>query len=355
MRSIIQRKKDGRYFMDRRLGIPFTGVLISLLALALGQSGIAENGFTLPGYHNADAKFMGEHIVTSVDEGLQILDLKGNVVRQYDGLHASWLYVQEVPDPGEGAAGADPVKAGYAVAYSNHANETHILRLTEEEEMLYDRVALKTDTLAIDPILLKAGDTWFLTHTRIDGTINNPDPNAENGTYTVKLYGSKDLENWEYVTDIISRKQNLEDGDLRYTDGKLYYFFEMEQYDKGPSAICVMTSADEGRTWDGPAELLPAVADNEMASCEPTENGWRLYVSSDYACVGESYQGASVYFADYTRDFTPVRTWQLSAMPDNRSVRLYETKETGGQLCFLFARNFLTDCDLLLRTLDAEP
>ena len=103
------------------------------------------------------------------------------------------------------------------------------------------------------------------------------------------------------------------------------------------------------------ANVLLSVADHEMASCEPTEGGWRLYVSSDYACVGESYQGASVYYADYTRGFAPGRTYQLSAMPDNQSVRLYEVKEIGGQLCFLFARNFLTDCDLLLRTLDAEP
>ena len=95
----------------------------------------------------------------------------------------------------------------------------------------------------------------------------------------------------------------------------------MEQYDKGPSAICAMTSQDGGRTWEGPWELLPAVADHEMASCEPTEGGWRLYVSSDYACVGESYQGASVYYADYTRDlhrsacisFRPCRTTRVCA------------------------------------------
>ena len=77
-------------------------------------------------------------------------------------------------------------------------------------------------------------------------------------------------------------------------------------------------------------------------------------MSSDYACVGESYQGASVYYADYTPDFEPVRTYRQSAMPDNQAVRLYEVKEIGGQLYFLFARNFLTDCDLLLRTIKGE-
>lgn len=334
--------------MNRQMWIPALGVLVGVLALAVGKTGIEENGFTLPGYRNADAKFLGEHIITSVDEGIRVLDLEGNIVCQYDGLNASWLYVQEEDGGFEDRAGA------YVVAYSNHANETHILRLTDEEGMPDDRLALKTDTLAIDPILIKKGDVWLLAHTCIEGTINNPDPQGENGTYTVKLYRSEDLEQWDYVTDIISRKQNVEDGDFRCVDGTLYYFFEMEQYDKGPSAICVMSSEDDGGTWSGPFKLLPDVADNEMASCEPTEEGWRLYVSSDYACVGESYQGASVYYADYTRDFQPICTYRLSAMPDNESVRLYEVKETGGQLRFLFARNFLTDCDLLLRTLEKE-
>lgn len=332
--------------MKKQVWFPVLGVLIALLALTAGRTGKKENGFTLPGYHNADAKFLGAHIMTSVEEGLQVLDLEGNIVRQYDGLYASWLYVQEDISGQSGKS--------YAVAYSNHANETHILRLNENEELLEDRTVLKTDTLAIDPVLFQKGDTWFLTHTWIEGTVNNPDPQGDNGTYTVKLYRSDDLEKWEYVTDIIRRKQNLEDGDVRCVDGTLYYFFEMEQYDKGPSAICVMISKDEGETWSGPTELLPAIADHEMASCEPTEEGWRLYVSCDYASVGESYQGASVYYADYTRDFAPIGTCRQSAMPDNEAVRLYEVKEIDGQLCFLFARNFLTDCDLLLRTLERE-
>lgn len=333
--------------MKRQLwqGIPAAGILIGILALLFGRGAGGENGFTLPGYHNADAKFLGEYVLTSVEEGIRLLDLEGSLVQQYDGLSASWLYAQE-----------EPGGTGFAVAYSNHANETHILRLTKEGAFLSDETVLTTETLAIDPILLpiREGDTWFLTHTQIEGTINNPDPLGENGTYTVKLYRSADLTDWEYVTDIISRKQNLEDGDLRYVDGVLYYFFEMEQYDKGPSAICAMRSMDEGETWEEPVELLPAEADNEMASCEPFGDGWRLYVSSDRACVGESYQGASVYYADYTKDLEPVCTYQRSSMPDNEAVRLYEVKEIGGKLYFLFARNFLTDCDLLLRVLEEE-
>lgn len=319
------------------------GIVIAVLALAFGQTGVQENGFTLPRYHNADAKFLGDQIITSVDEGIQILDPDGTVVKRYDGLSASWIYVPEEMPEGE-----------KVIAYSNHANETHILRLSPEDELLDDRVVLQTELLAIDPILVRTEDGWLLTHTTIEGTINNPDPEGDNGVYTVCLYRSEDLEHWEYVTDIISRKQNLEDGDIRYVDGVLYYFFEMEEYDKGPSRLCVMASSDGGESWGEIRYLVDVRADNEMASCERTSDGWRLYLSSDMECPGESYQGAKVYYRDFSDDFKAVSDLTVSAMPDNESVRLYEVKETDGQLCFLFARNFLTDCDLLLRTIEKE-
>ncbi len=328
---------------NKETAVPAAGILLCVLALLFGRTGVPENGFTLEQFGNADAKFLGEQIVTSVDEEIRILDLEGQVTARFEGYSASWLYTAEDSETGEGL-----------VAYSNHSNETHILRLSADGALLEDRTALQTDTLAIDPILICGTDGWLLTHTTIDGTINNPDPDGENGLYTVKLYRSEDLVNWEFVTDIISLENNIEDGDLRLVDGVLYYFFEKEEYDKGPSAICVMSSADGGETWSDLQELLSAEADNEMASCEWTGDGWRLYVSSDYACVGESYQGASVYYADYTADFEPVAVYQRSAMPDNEAVRLYEAKELDGQVYFLFARNFLTDCDLLLRTIERE-
>lgn len=338
--------------MKRQLGIPAAGLLICLLALVFGRTGTAENGFTLEKYHNADAKFLGDHIITSVDEGIRILDLEGQNVASYDGLSASWLYAaEEDPSGRQTALGEDQ----WIVAYSNHANETHILQISKDNWLDFtDQVVLITDTLAIDPILVRTEDGWLLTHTTIEGTINNPDPNGDNGTYTVKLYRSDDLENWEYVTDVISRKQNLEDGDIRVRDGELYYFFEMEDYDKGPSKICVMTSGDGGETWSEPTALTTEPADNEMASCEWTGEGWRLYLSSDVENPGQSYQGGAVFYADFSPELQPVGTWHHSSMPDNEAVRLYEVKEIDGQLCFLFARNFLTDCDLLYRTIEKE-
>lgn len=335
--------------MKEKLWIPALGVAVGALALAVGQTGVPENGFTLPAYHNADAKFLGDRIITSVDEGIRILDIEGQQVAGYDGLSASWMYVME-DDLEEDADEPD-----WVVAYSNHANETHILRISKENDQDFtDQTVLTTDLLAIDPILVKMEDGWLLTHTTIEGTINNPDPDGDNGTYTVKLYRSENLTDWEFVTDVIRKKQNLEDGDIRYEDGVLYYFFEMENYDKGPSKICVMTSADGGQSWSEPMVLVPDAGDNEMASCERTEDGWRLYVSSDVDHPGESYQGAQVYYLDFAPDFTPESGYRLSSMPDNASVRLYEAKEIDGQMYFLFARNFLTDCDLLLRTIEKE-
>ncbi|MDO4260440.1 MAG: family 43 glycosylhydrolase [Eubacteriales bacterium] len=343
--------------INKKLAAPAVGILIAGLALfaqKTDRAGGGQNGFTLPQYHNADAKFLGERIITSVDEEIRILDLNGQETGRLDGLRASWIYVME--DDGGNTPGmqAEDEQDVWTVAYSNHSNETHILRLDAGGGLLDDRIAVTSGTLAIDPILVEADGRYYLTNTEIEGTINNPDPEGDNGVYTVKLYRSDDLESWEYVTDIISRKQNLEDGDIRYEDGVFYYFFEMEDYDKGPSRICVMTSEDPEGGWSGPLELLPDEADNEMASCERTADGWRLYVSSDRDCVGESYQGASVYYCDYTADFQPVALYQRSDMPDNESVRLYEVKERGGELSFLFARNFLTDCDFLMRTLPSE-
>lgn len=329
--------------MNRRLWIPFLGIIIAVSALVSGRiSADPESGFILSGYQNADAKFLGDRIITSVDEGIVILDMEGQTLKSYPDLTASWLYAQ---DDGNG---------GYAAAYSNHDNGTHIARLTADGDLIEDRTVIRTDTLAIDPILVRTDDGWLLTHTWIEGTINNPDPQGENGTYTVKLYRSRDLTKWEYVTDIISRKQNLEDGDIRIADGVLYYFFEMEEYDKGPSQICVMMSADEGENWSEPLPLTDVEADNEMASCERTDDGWRLYVSSDYENPGASYQGAKVYYEDFSADFSRRSGYRLSAMPDNEAVRLYEVRQTEDKIYFLFARNFLTDCDLLLRTIDKE-
>ena len=81
--------------INKNLAVPAVGILIAGLALFAGRSVQPENGFTLDQYHNADAKFIGDHIITSVDEQIRILDLEGQEVRRFEGTQASWIYVME--------------------------------------------------------------------------------------------------------------------------------------------------------------------------------------------------------------------------------------------------------------------
>ena len=298
-------------------------------------------GFFLKKYANADAKFYNEYIITSVDEGVYMLDFTGKVVKSYEGLKASWMYAY----PEEGL-----------VVYSNHDNETHLLKLDENMDMISDEVILKSELLAIDPTICKVGDTYLVTHTTIEGTINNPEPNGDNGIYSLELFASKDLMNWEHRTTITSQKQDIEDIDMmldnkQLHDGKrLYCFYEKENYDKGPSAICMRYSVDEGMTWSEEHILIENVADNEMACMIAEYEGWRLYYSSDYECVGESYNGASAYYADFDADFQCLSSYQKVDFRGNEGVRLYEVKELNENLYFMFSHNYSTDKDFVLKS-----
>ena len=293
--------------------------------------------FYLKKYANADAKFYNDYIITSVDEGIEVLDFKGNVVKSYDGLKASWMYTY----PEEGL-----------VVYSNHDQETHLLRLDENMDMISDEVILTTELLAIDPTICKVGDTYLVTHTTIEGTINNPSPDGDNGIYTLELYTSKNLENWERRTTITSQKHDIEDIDLLYDNEKLYCIYEKEDYDKGPSKICMRVSLDEGITWSEEQILIDNGADNEPSCILKEEDGYRLYYSSDREHPGESYNGASAYSAFFDADFKHISEADEKVdMKDNLGIRLYEVMELDGRLYFLFAKNFMTDKDFVLRSI----
>ena len=291
--------------------------------------------FYLKKYANADAKFYDDYIITSVDEGIEVLDFKGNVVKSYEGLKASWMYTY----PEEGL-----------VVYSNHDNETHLLKLDENLDMISDEVILTSEFLAIDPTICKVRDTYLVTHTTIEGTINNPSPDGDNGIYTLELYVSKDLENWEYRTTITSQKHDIEDIDMLYDHDKLYCIYEKEDYDKGPSKICMRVSTDAGVTWSEEQILIDNGADNEPSCILKEDNGYRLYYSSDKEHPGESYNGASAYSAFFDTDFVYQNEYDEKVdMKDNLGVRLYEVKEKVGGLYFLFAHNFMTEKDFVLR------
>lgn len=301
-----------------------------------------EDDFFLEKYANADAKFFGDLIVTSVEEKIVLLDFQGNAVKTYEDTKASWFYTY----PEENR-----------ILYSNHDQQVHLMTLDEELEVQEDRILFQTDLLAIDPTICKVEDTYLVTYTTIDGIINNPDPQGENGTYTVELFASKDLEQWQHRATITSQKQNIEDIDLLYPeDGKgcLYLFYEKELCDKGVSQILMRKSLDQGVTWSEETEILPAVADNEMACILPWGEGYRMYYSSDYSCVGESYNGASIYYAQLDQDLLPVSTYEKVQIHDNQGIRLYEVCEKQGKRYFLFSHNFITEKDFVLRSTEIE-
>lgn len=293
--------------------------------------------FFLEKYANADAKFYNDYIITSVDEGVYMLDFDGNVVKYYDGLKASWMYTY----PEEGL-----------VVYSNHDNETHLLKLDENMDMVSDEVILTSELLAIDPTICKVGDTYLVTHTTIEGTINNPDPNGDNGIYTLELFASKDLKEWEHRTTITSQKQDIEDIDMLYYSNKLHCIYEKENYDKGPSKICMRYSEDAGYTWSDEQVLIENGSDNEPSCLIREYDGWRLFYSSDKENPGESYNGASAYSAFFDADFMYISEYDEKVnIKDNLSVRLYEVKEKDGKLYFMFAHDYMKDKDFVLRSI----
>ena len=314
--------------------------LLVLLFAVLAISKLLGNSdeFYLEKYANADAKFYNDYILTSVDENIYMLDFQGEVVRTYEGLKASWMYTYAEDG---------------LVVYSNHDNETHLLKLDEEMNQISDQVILTTDLLAIDPTICKVGDTYLVTHTTIEGTINNPLPDGDNGIYTLQLYASDDLETFEHRTTIISEKHDIEDIDMIYHEGTLYCIYEKENYDKGPSKICMRMSDDEGTTWSEEQILIENGGDNEPSCLMKEYDGWRLFYSSDKERPGESYNGASAYSAFFDADFLHLSEYDEKAdMKDNLGIRLYEVKEMDERLYLMFAHDYMTDKDFVLRSIE---
>lgn len=327
--------------INKRISSVILALLVLLFAVGLfwGLNGKKE-GFYLKKYANADAKFYNGYVITSVDEGIRVLDLRGNVIQSYDGFKASWLYTY----PEEGM-----------IVYSNHDNETHLMRLDENMELVSDEVILTTELLAIDPTICKVEDTYLVTYTTIEGTINNPDPEGDNGIYTLELFASKDLENWEHRCTVISEKKDIEDIDMLYENGFLYCIYEKEDYDKGPSKICMKSSADQGITWSEETILIDNGGDNEPACVIREKEGFRLFYSSDVACKGESYNGASVYSALFDDDFRLLgEADEKLSMKDNYGIRLYEVQKSENALYLMYAHNFMTDKDFVLQKVEID-
>ena len=203
--------------------------------------------------------------------------------------------------------------------------------------------------VALPTIIKMQSGKWILTYIEIDGNINNADENEENGLYTVQVYGSDDLNHWDKISEIVSEHRNIEDGDMIEYDGRLFYLYEKESFDKKPSEICIKHSEDEGRTWSKEEIIINEIADNEIASAWIEDECLILYYSSDMENVGESYNGAKVYKAQFNLVYSDSKTFIPVDIQENEGVLLYDVYKYNTENKYLYSRNYLTENILVLR------
>lgn len=278
--------------------------------------------------NNGDAKILDDYIITNSDSML-VLDLLGNIKCEFSDINANWLDGIKVDDY-------------YYIVYGNFNNQIGLCKFNLNFELIENTVLFTSDNLMIDPTILETNNRYFLAITEIVGTINNADSNEENGIYTVKLYKSINLADWNYVSDIKKDNHNLEDTELEFMNDKLYLLYEQEQLDKGSSAICIIESDDEGETWGNEKYLTSKDSDNEPARLLHVAEGYILYYSSDKVNVGSSYNGASVYKSYYDSNFEIIRT-EMPKLNHSTGVLLYDVKIEGDSEYYLFAENYLSD------------
>lgn len=237
---------------------------------------------------NSDAKFLGDIIVTSENSKLKLYDIREGKYIDYPEIDAMWIYVVEEEN---------------LVFYANWNNQIGLAYFDESGKLVKNNIIMKTSNLCIDPAIIKIDGIYYCTLTEIIGNVNNSNPNAENGRYTIKLYRSNDLNTLEYVTDVVTYMKNIEDVDLAYEKGNLYIVYEKETLDKGNSSIEFVTAKQERkgfRKFSSPYSLLDSDCDHEPASFVKEKDGtYTLYYSSDNANVGQSYEGADLYYAKY--------------------------------------------------------
>lgn len=313
------------------LGILFGGVCAILVLKETPARIITE----VDQLHNGDAKLYRNQIITSVEGKFTVYDKKGEMVKQFPDIATNWI---------------DCMDEEGIIVYGNGACQIGILQVDDEWNVVKNEIVMQTDNLQIDPTITKVKDTYYITVTEIIGTVNNADPSAENGEYILHLYKSADLSHWNLVSNIVDVNNNIEDVDMRYIDDRFFITYEKEVVDKGDSAIYVAISDDaSGKQFSTSHQLLEANCDHEPATFEQMDNSvYRLYYSCDKNHKGESYQGAQVFYADYDSDWNPISIDNPVKTQTEQGILLYDVKNVKGNLQLLYARNYLTDCDMVV-------
>lgn len=289
--------------------------------------------FELSGYNLADSKFFGDSIISSNDGHLIFFDKKGNVIKEYNDVFVNWIYA--IPEEGLIIAG-------------NSNYELRKIVVDADYQIISNDILFESNNLMIDPTIMKTkSGKWILSYVEVQGAVNNADINSENGLYTVHVYESNDLIEWRQMGDIVSENNNIEDGDMFESDGKIYYLYEKETFDKMPSEICMKCSEDECRSWSEERIVIPADGDNEMAGVFVNKNKINLYYSSDLNNPGMSYNGAVIYKAQYDIDFYNEKINMPINISENGGILLYDIYVKGNRLYFLYSRNYLTENTLV--------
>lgn len=312
-------------------------VLLGIVAVVYNES--AHNRkmkviMKIPELHSGDAKFYKDNIITSVNSKLTMYDISGNLISSYDGINTNWI--DSLPDEN-------------LIIYGNTNKQIGLVTLDENNKILSNEIIIEKENYQIDPTIIKVNDTYYITMTEIEGSVNNSDINAKNGTYTVHLYKSSDLKQWDFVTDIIKADNNIEDVDIFYKNKKFYVVFEKEEVDKGNSEIDVLVSDDEnGTSFSKKHELLESTCDHEPEGIEISDNNYILYYSCDKNYVGQSYMGGQIFSAKYDDEWNPIYTDKQIYTENNSGILLYDIKTLKDRQVFLYAKNYLTSCDLVM-------
>ena len=305
------------------------------------QPGNVRQLFKLENLHNSDAKFYKNNIITNIGKVFYVYDKNGNVLKKYPQIKANWI---------------SAISEDGLVLYSNDEKQIGVAKLDQDNNLVSNVIIMNCSKLAIDPSLVKVGSTYYFTVTVVDGTVNNSNPSVENGNYTVKLYSADNIQDPKeihYEADIVNAKNDIEDVDLMNMNNKLYLVYEKEIIDKGNSSICIKSSKDLSdagiENWSGERELLPPESDQEPADLFKNKNNtYTLYYSSDKEEPGSSYMGAKIYKALYNGRFELSKKDIAIPTINRKGNLLYDVQQTLYGAKYLFAQNYLTDCNLIL-------
>lgn len=289
--------------------------------------------FEVSKLHNGDAKFFGDKIITSVDGNLNIFGLDGRLIKKYDDIKTSW--VDSISDEG-------------IIIYGNSNKEIGIVSLDSNYNVIYNNTILKSDNLLIDPTISKIDDKYYITVTEIKGAVNNSDPAVENGEYWVRLYVSDNLITWQYITDIEHMKNNLEDVDFMCIDDVMYAVYEVEELDKGNSAIVLRSSSDSGNTWSDAIVLLKADCDHEPVGIYRDSDKYILCYSCDKEEPGKSYMGGRAYYSAYDKNWKSIEKDIRIPTESDTGILWYDYMILNDIEYFLFAKDYFTNCDMVV-------